>query len=713
MKTQSCAQSDLHGSRWFLSVTSILLLALSVAACDSVAPDAAEPPPIRPRDGLLSDATLQGLVDLQVQRDGAALASMLTHERADVRARAALALASVQAGDELAPLLAAATGDVDANVRRDAAFAVGQLGRGSAVSELAAAFEAESDAEVRDRILEALGKTASPEAASALLSAQVTAAERGRRALALSVNGAVKGVQIQEAQDFLLERLDDGDAAVREGAAYYFGRQPDPSLWLPRIARVRSALNGYGRDDPAAMHLVQALGTAREASDTERLADWAGSASDWRIRSNAMVALAGRELEPAARDALIAGLDDVSEHVAANASGALSGSAHPPSVLGLVKSWIDSNPARPVVIEPLIRMLAMQNEREFVLAWLDGLDEGDESGWRVGLIAISSLGGREALDRLRVAVNSPAESIAESALSAMAQRWTVDKRDPQLHELYFDIFAEALNSGVPPLEFAAGQILTDPLLFPFGSQQLLSDMYRRKVLADESREAAEFLRLVAVTNAPGAEGLLREALEHPAGVVRMIAASGIQRLTGEVIEVDTEEDASEAGRGGVELDYDPTVIDWTYLATIGNSPRIAFDTNRGRVLLELETEQAPHSVQTITRLVSEGRFDGVPFHRVIANFVAQGGDVSGGNGRGGPGFEITSEFNELPYVRGAIGLASAGKDTEGSQFFLAHTPLPHLDGGYTVFGWVIEGLSAMDDIVLGDEIITASLVTDG
>ena len=695
------------------ALTSGLFLAVFLAACEAVGPDAAEPPPLRPRDGLLSDATLQGVVDLQVQRDGAALAAMLTHERADVRARAALALASVQDADALSPLLAAASGDADAHVRRDAAFAVGQLGRASSVSELAAAFEVESDPQVRDRILEALGKIPSPEATTALLSADVTAAERGRRALALSVNGAVKGVQSQEAQDFLLARLDDGDAAVRAGAAYYFGRQADPSLWLPRIPRVRSALSDYRRDDPAAMHLVQALGAAREASDTERLADWAGSATDWRIRSNAMVALAGRALEPSARDALMAGLDDASEHVAMNAATALVGSAQPPSVLAGIESWIDRNPTRAVVIEPLIRMLAIQNEREFVLGWLDALDDSDEAGWRVGLIAIGSLRGREALDRLRVAVNSPAESIAESAVAAMSQRWGVDKRDPQLRQLYFDIFAEALSSGVPPLEFAAGQILTDPLFFPLGSQQLLLDMYQRKLTENENRETAEFLRLVAVTNAPGAEGLLREALEHPAAVVRLIAASGIERLTGEVVEVDTEEDAPEVRRGGLDLEYDPTVIDWAYLATIGDSPRIAFDTNRGRIVLELDTEQAPHSVQTITRLVSEGRFDGVPFHRVIPNFVAQGGDVSGGDGRGGPGFQITSEFNELPYVRGAIGLASVGKDTEGSQFFLAHSLLPHLDGGYTVFGWVVEGLGAMDSIVRGDEIVTASLLTGG
>ena len=211
----------LHGPPSFrlAGVARGLLLVALVAACDPVTPDAAEPPPLRPRDGLLTDVTLQGVVDLQVQRDGGALVGMLTHERADVRARAALALASVQAASALAPLLVAASGDVDANVRRDAWFAVGQLGQASSVQELATAFEAEVSADVRDRILEALGKIGSPEATNALLSAQVEAVEQERRALALSVNGAVRGVRVQAAQDFHLARLDDPDAKVRAGAA--------------------------------------------------------------------------------------------------------------------------------------------------------------------------------------------------------------------------------------------------------------------------------------------------------------------------------------------------------------------------------------------------------------------------------------------------------------------------------------------------------------
>ena len=469
-----------------------LLLVVFVAACDPVGPDAGEPPPLRPRDGLLADGTLQGVVDLQVQRDGGALTAMLMHARADVRARAALALGSVQAGEALAPLLVAVGEDLDPNVRRDAAFALGQLGQASSVRELAAAFEAESDADVRDRILEALGKIASPEAANVLLSAEVAAAEKGRRALALSVNGAVKGVRSPAAQDFLLARLDHPDADVRAGAAYYFGHQADGSAWSARVSRVRDALRSYGRDDPAAMYLIQALGRISDPSDTNRLADWARSATDWRSRSDAMVALAGRQLEPAARDALMAGLDDPMEHVAMNAATALAGSAQPPSVLGRLKSWIERNPTRAVVMEPLIGMLARQNEREFVLGWLDALDETDEAGWRIGLSAIGSLSGREVLDRIRVAVNSPSESIAGAAVAAMSQHWAVDKRDPQLRDVYFAICSEALNSGNPQLEFTAAQILTDPLLFPLGSQQLLLDAYQLRLSQKESREAAEF-----------------------------------------------------------------------------------------------------------------------------------------------------------------------------------------------------------------------------
>ena len=120
------------------------------------------------------------------------------------------------------------------------------------------------------------------------------------------------------------------------------------------------------------------------------------------------------------------------------------------------------------------------------------------------------------------------------------------------------------------------------------------------------------------------------------------------------------------------------------------------------MVLELDAEQAPLTTQTLLQLAEAGRFDGVPFHRVVPNFVVQGGDVERGDGSGGPGFAIRSEFTRRPYERGTAGMASSGKDTEGSQYFVTHSMQPHLDGRYTAFGRVVTGLAVVDRIVEGD-----------
>jgi peptidylprolyl isomerase len=156
---------------------------------------------------------------------------------------------------------------------------------------------------------------------------------------------------------------------------------------------------------------------------------------------------------------------------------------------------------------------------------------------------------------------------------------------------------------------------------------------------------------------------------------------------------------------------DPAAIDWGYLAGLGTDPRLILETGRGTVVVRLDPEEAPLTVQTIARLAQEGRYDGVPFHRVVPNFVVQGGDFTSRDGFGGPGFTIRSEFTLIPYRRGVIGMASAGKDTEGSQFFITHSMQPHLDGGYTSFGWVVEGMDAVDRLLVGDRIVRARIAS--
>jgi peptidyl-prolyl cis-trans isomerase B (cyclophilin B) len=126
--------------------------------------------------------------------------------------------------------------------------------------------------------------------------------------------------------------------------------------------------------------------------------------------------------------------------------------------------------------------------------------------------------------------------------------------------------------------------------------------------------------------------------------------------------------------------------------------RATFHTSEGQIELELEPEEAPKTVANFTRLAGEGFYDGLTFHRVIPDFMIQGGDPKG-DGTGGPGYTFEDESNGLPVERGAIAMANAGPNTNGSQFFIVTADAcPWLDGKHTVFGRVTEGQDVVDRI---------------
>jgi len=128
------------------------------------------------------------------------------------------------------------------------------------------------------------------------------------------------------------------------------------------------------------------------------------------------------------------------------------------------------------------------------------------------------------------------------------------------------------------------------------------------------------------------------------------------------------------------------------------------ETNKGEIKLELYPEIAPATVSNFVDLANKGYYNNLLFHRVLPDFVIQGGDPRG-DGWGGPGYAIPCEYNELPFERGTIGMATSGKDTGGSQFFICHSEQPHLNHRYTVFGKVITGMDVVDNIVIEDKII--------
>jgi cyclophilin family peptidyl-prolyl cis-trans isomerase len=132
-----------------------------------------------------------------------------------------------------------------------------------------------------------------------------------------------------------------------------------------------------------------------------------------------------------------------------------------------------------------------------------------------------------------------------------------------------------------------------------------------------------------------------------------------------------------------------------------DAPDLRCRTDRGRFVIALDGEVAPNAVATILALVESGFYDGLTFHRVVPDFVIQGG-CPRGDGWGGPGFTIRSEWSRVPFERGTVGIAHSGKDTGGSQFFVCQSPQPHLNGRYTVIGRVTDGMDVVDRIQPGD-----------
>lgn len=135
------------------------------------------------------------------------------------------------------------------------------------------------------------------------------------------------------------------------------------------------------------------------------------------------------------------------------------------------------------------------------------------------------------------------------------------------------------------------------------------------------------------------------------------------------------------------------------------------ETEKGNIVIELFDKEAPKTVENFVKLINKGFYDGLNFHRVIDNFMVQGGCPTG-TGTGGPGYSIKCEINPKKHRTGTLSMAHAGKNTGGSQFFITHAPQPHLDGVHTVFGQVKEGMDVVNKIKQGDVMTKVTIVEE-
>jgi peptidylprolyl isomerase len=244
----------------------------------------------------------------------------------------------------------------------------------------------------------------------------------------------------------------------------------------------------------------------------------------------------------------------------------------------------------------------------------------------------------------------------------------------------------------------AGSSLGDSL---FADPSVVSALLER-LSGLNSEEDAEpmtaMIQSLGALKSPEAVSALQSMLQDRDRTVALEAAKALESITSKsfVHEVS-------ASDKPLHTDYD-----WEFLGNLSGAV-VDVETSSGTFSFEMLPGNAPFTCVNFARLIDSGFYGGLRFHRVVSNFVIQGGDPRG-DGWGGPGYTIRSEFGLEHYEAGMVGVASSGKDTEGCQFFVTHSKQPHLDGRYTIFGRITRGMDVVDRIQVGDGIAKVRVV---
>jgi peptidylprolyl isomerase len=271
--------------------------------------------------------------------------------------------------------------------------------------------------------------------------------------------------------------------------------------------------------------------------------------------------------------------------------------------------------------------------------------------------------------------------------------------------------AEILKPYLKSSDFAERATAADAL-GKTKKPEYLSDLIGAYKISDDPTEIEGRISVLDVLgdyNYADSVAVLREALWDPESTVRRHAIDSLKKLVGPEI-------YSEGKVTNLE-DFAGRAANLSF-KTLTNYPKdfghpvedsmAEMTLTKGTVVIRLLGREAPIHVLNFKKLAEKGVYNGLRIHRVVPNFVIQGGDPRG-DGWGGAGENIHDQFNRIPYKRGAVGMPTAGKDTGGSQFFITMSRQPHLDGNYTVFGEVISGMEFVDSTEIGDSIVKVQI----
>lgn len=678
--------------------TLVVALGACLVACG--ARTAASPPPVSapvpivPLDKRVAD--LLRLEQMRVLQDPATkadLIQLLGDSDVTVRRRAALAIGRVGVPEGIAPLIKVLS-DPDEGLRASAAFGLGLIGDAKATSALETAL-ADASPRVRGRAADALGLLGAKDSAKAVADSAGSCP-----ALLATMSGDDEEYPKTPEIDaclltvFALVRLGDFPQLSRVILDQKFA---PVSTWWP----VAFALQRSGQAvsaDPLAQFLT-APGIYSRAFALRGLA----AHNDQRAVAPAMAILRDANADIRLRAAAIRALAQLRQRDAVPGLLAMATARATPRMLALeaitaLTTLADARAMTPMVDlmaapHPAIRAAAhaavAKIDPDNYLLLLSGTER--DRDWSVRASMAGVLGqlppesGRAALEELA--------SDSDVRVQAPALRELARVGSPDLDRRMF----AALNAPDYVLRATAATIAGERK--PADGVARLAAAYARG--AGDASIDARLAAIEAIAKYEGDEAItaLRQALADPEWPIRLRAAA----LLGARGVADARPTRPAPLRQPIAFFESERLLNPPY------SPQAFIETDLGTIQIELDVINAPLTSWSFVDLARSGFFNGIRIHRLIPNFVVQAGDPRG-DGEGGAGYTIRDELNTRPFVRGTVGMALAGPETGGSQFFIAVSPQPHLNGRYTVFGRVVRGLELLDRLTLGDVIQRITII---
>jgi len=699
------------------------LLLAATALC--VACPGSTAPPSRPASLPWADVPLRiRVAQAEARRAGgvAELARLATEGRTPERLLALRGLGRIGATGGAPPLaiLTAALGDPDPAVVGAAAAAIGVAGSLDdgplAVTDALLAALPRGGGPVSGAVIEALGRAGSAAAQPALAGALADSKLAELAGLALARHGRRKIALDEPARAALVAASASVDPAVRYAAVYALAREHQPPV-VPAVTAALAARLG----DPAPeirAQAIAALGRRKAVAAARALGarlDELLLDRDWRVAVEAVRALGdsddGKDAIAAAavrRHGELGRGEPTAAHVILEAEKVLAGAADRPVVAAALRTLLDGGPAAaqiPALTRGWIECLAAA---AFARA-RPPTGPGDLGAvlrcrlpdpLRLPLVAELITANAGSLDERRAALArllAHADARVRAAgLGALAAAWKAGDASDQRTAITAEV--AALASRELLVAGAAVEAAT-PLYEAIGTGDhgaLDAAVIARAATERDPEVGAAILELVGKQALAAGAPACRAALGQDA-VRAKAAATCLQAL-------------GEAPAGLIPLEANPPPVDVS--TVIGKVLRWRVMTSRGEVVIRLHPDVAPWAVATIVALTRKGFYDGLAFHRVVPNFVVQGGDPTE-SGSGGPGFTIPAEPGALGdgagYQAGGVGIADAGRDSGGSQWFVMHSRAPHLDGRYTWIGTVESGQKSADALLIGDRIVRATI----